>query len=489
MKELKSMNQNQEQVDNPERRELFRRAAIGGGAVLVAGLGAYGVGRASIQGFKTDTWPQTNEDFLPMDQRNVLWNYTASREQAITQPERNYQFGVLNKNDPDYSFQIYRNSKKLPFDNNKVGFTQLDYALADASWGTVFGRDLKMNALCKPNTQMYSWDQSSKVDEQYKFASKEEATDAIRSAAKLFGAARVGIARQDKRWDYDPIINVDTTSKTNPKDEVLTWEEDFPFKPKTVIVLAVPMDYDSLAAGPTKTSSAATGDGYSKMALIASTMADFIRRLGYHAVASGNDLGNSVAYGIAAGLGEGARNGALVVPGYGPRIRLCKVYTDFDFVEYGEPHNWGIEEFCKTCMECAHKCPSKAITMADDTSFYFEGEHAEQPGYSWSNHEGIKKFHNDAKRCLDYWFESNTDCSACITSCTFNEPDYWHHWMIVSANPFVPSVLHEAMSKMHPAFGYGKTSDESAVKKFWQTGRGMRVNPTNRNTYGAVGRS
>jgi reductive dehalogenase len=273
------------------------------------------------------------------------------------------------------------------------------------------------------------------------------------------------------------------------KDQELSWEKDFPFKPKSVIVMAVPMDYDNMATAPSKTNGATVGDGYTKMATLASSIAKFIRRLGYKAVASGNDLGLSVAYGIAAGLGEGGRNNQLLVPGYGPRVRLCKVYTDFDFVEYDQPRNWGIEEFCKSCKKCGEACPSGAIDMGDDTHYYFNGEHSEQEGYSWSNHEGVKKFHTDAKKCFDYWMESDTDCCACAAACTFNEPDFWHHWFIMAINPIAPAFLHAAMAELHPAFGYGSTANPEKVKKFWQSGEGLRINMSNKTVFGGAGKA
>jgi hypothetical protein len=130
--------------------------------------------------------------------------------------------------------------------------------------------------------------------------------------------------------------------------------------------------------------------------------------------------------------------------------------------------------------------------MADDTHYNFEGEHSEQPGYSWSNHEGIKKFHTDAKKCLTYWFDSDTDCTNCAASCTFNEPDFWHHWFIMAINPFMPKAIHGAMAELHPAFGYGGqngTPKPDKLKKFWKSGEGLRINPTNRSVFGAVGKA
>lgn len=476
---------------SPQRREFFKRAAIGGGAIVAAGIGGYAVGRSSLEGSKREKeWPILSDDFKPFSQKNMLWTYALSPYLTRLQPERNAQFGALVKNDANYSFlEKAMTLSKGPVDNSKPGFTQLDRALEHASWMPTKNAydDIGLNAAGFPNMDWFSWDQSDVEHDKYQFKSKVDASSAIRTAAKTFGAARCGIARRDIKWDYNPLTMM-TSLFGEEKDVDLTWD-DFPFVPKTVIVLAVPMDYDCIAAAPSFCAGAATGHGYTQMATLSAQMAKFIRGLGYHAVASGNDLGNSVAYGVSAGLGEAGRNGALIVPGYGPRVRLCKVYTDFEFVDYDEPRTWGIEEFCKSCKECGHKCPSKAIDMSDDTHFYFNGEHSDKPGYAWTNHEGVKKFHSDAKKCLDYWFESDTDCSICIAACTFNEPDFWHHWMIVAANPFVPDVLHKAMSKMHPAFGYGKIQDPAKVAKFWETGRNMRVNVTNRNNFGAVGRT
>ena len=188
---------------------------------------------------------------------------------------------------------------------------------------------------------------------------------------------------------------------------------------------------------------------------------------------------------VMAGLGEGGRNGALLSPGIGPRHRICKVYTDFEFVEYDQPHTWGITDFCISCMKCAESCPSQAISF-DEPSFEPTYEFADEPGYTWNNHLGIKKFYSDAKKCYNFWVENGGGCGNCIAACTFNEPDAWHHWFIMAIKPFLPGFLHAAMAELHPAFGYGKTQNPAAVKRFWKTGRGMRVNRTNRHTYGAT---
>jgi len=112
---------------------------------------------------------------------------------------------------------------------------------------------------------------------------------------------------------------------------VLTWEDDFPFVPKSVIVFMVEMDYEAIATAPSWITDGAVGDGYGKAIKLSGQMAIFMRQLGYQAVASMNDLGVNVPYAVAAGIGEAARNGACITPEYGPRVRIAKVYTDFAF--------------------------------------------------------------------------------------------------------------------------------------------------------------
>ncbi len=468
------------------RRTFFKRFAVGGGAALLGGGATYAAGSASVEGRIAKDYPETNEDFKPFRQKNTTLSYAASPVLAARDNTRMEQFKKLHDKPADYFwpklFQHFEHN--VPYDNSRPGFTQLDGALQHASWmpwanwSGPKGKMLLFGGTGVPNTPPYTWDQSDKHENKHQFTDAKEAADAVRSAGRLFGALRVGIARNDKRWNYDPIYDL-------TQDKELSWEKDFPFKPKSVIVMVVPMDYDGMATAPSRVSAATAGIGYTQMAVLAGAMKHFMNGLGYNAVGAGNDLAISGAYGIMAGLGEGGRNNCLLVPGYGPRVRICKVFTDFDFEdEYDQPHTWGITEFCKSCKKCADACPSQAISHSTEPSFYPDHERAKEPGYNWSNHIGVKKFHTDAKRCVDYWLETDSDCGACIASCTFNEPDFWHHWFIMAINPFTPKLIHGLMAELHPAFGYGSTQNPEKVKKFWRTGEGMRVNKHNKSTFG-----
>jgi reductive dehalogenase len=473
-------------LGDPARRTFLKRAAVGGGTALLGGAGAYGAAKVSLQGRVVDDYPLTDEKlFKPKDQRDVVLNFVSSKALNEKHPERNEQYNRLQNKEFNWVNGI-KDMYSKPWDNNKPGYTQMDRALQKAGWSPLNIAGSRPSANLQPDTPFHSWDQSDVEKEQYPFKTRKEASDAIKSAARVFGAVKCGIARRDKRWDYDPLYDIE-----NEKE--LSWEKDFPFEPKTVIVILTPMDYDCISTAPAWTADGTAADGYTQMGVKATQMAKFLQGMGYQAVGAGNDLGSSVPYAIMAGLGEGGRNGALLAPGVGPRVRIAKIYTDLDFVEYDQPHSWGMTEFCLSCGKCAEACPSDAIPLPSDKNggYGFEPayEFSDEPGYTWNNHLGIRKFYSDAKKCYNFWVENGSACAACIASCTFNEPDYWHHWFIMAINPWTPSALHYLMAEAHPAFGYGHTNDPKKAIKFWKSGEGMRTNTQMKNNIGTSNKS
>ncbi len=468
-------------LDDPTRRTFFKRAAVGSGAALLAGGATYGAVQVSLNGRRDNEPITTDETFKPKDQREVILTYAASAALNEQHPERNEQYSSLQNKEFHFHESFKHFERRVPWDNSKPGYTQKDRALHHAAWYPLDAAESHTMAFSQPDTRMLSWDQSDVEEEQYQFTSEQEAATSIKSAARVFGAVRCGITRRDRRWDYDPIYDIEN-------ERTLSWEDDFPFEPKTVIVMLVPMDYDNISTAPAWTAEGSIGNGYVLMAMLANQIAKFIRGLGYHAVGAGNDLGMSVPYAIMAGLGEGGRNQQLLAPGLGPRHRICKVYTDFEFVEYDEPHNWGITEFCLSCGKCAEACPPGALPKLEsvDGGFGFQPtyEHNDEPGYTWNNHTGVQKFYSDAKKCYNFWIDNDSACGNCISACTFNEADYWHHWFIMGITPVAPAFLHGWMAELHPVFGYGAVNDPAKVEKFWQTGEGMRTNTKMKNNIG-----
>lgn len=456
--EIESTNE----IKDNSRRNFFK---LGLGAAAIAGVsatGAYASNKIESQSHKNFPVPVDPDVLKPMAQENSVWAFVSSKALGEKYPERNQNFAG------GWNFQENMFSPMVGLDNSKPGMRQLDLALEIAGWAmndTLADGSPRLAI----NSGVYGWEQHGLMPHKWQFESGEDANQSIKSAARLLGAARCGITRNHKVWNWDPLYDYE-------EEREVSWDE-FPFKPKSVIVVLVDEDYEALATAPSFVSGAAIGMGYSKMATVAGSLASFVRGLGYQAVASGNDLGNSVAYAIEAGLGEGARNGHLMAPRFGPRVRIAKVYTDMELPEeaYDTPKTYGIMEFCQNCKLCAEKCPSQAITMDDEPGWEPTYENGEDPNYSWHHQRGVKKFYNDAKKCYKYWVDSGTDCAICLTACPWNKPDFWHHRLIDASNAYTGGPIHTFMKVMDELFGYGNVFDEQAVHDFWKTGKDIEV--------------
>jgi len=223
-----------------------------------------------------------------------------------------------------------------------------------------------------------------------------EFTARVKQAAEVLGASLAGVTKVNTLWLYA----VD--------DEA---DEPLPAGMDTAVVMAVEMDYDGIAQSPTARATAATGMGYSRAALAATGLAEHLRRLGWRAIPSGNDTALSVPLAIDAGLGEMGRNGMLITERFGPRVRLCKVFTDAPLT-CDEPVSFGAAERCDDCTFCADACPARAITTGEPT--------AEAP--TPASNPGAIKWQVNADKCLAFWRVNGASCSNCIKACPFNQP-------------------------------------------------------------------
>jgi reductive dehalogenase len=265
----------------------------------------------------------------------------------------------------------------------------------------------------------------------------------IKKAAKFFGAEMVGIAPLDRNWLYS----------VNRRGEPYDVPDSYQF----VIVMAVEMDYDAIATSPAFTSSAATGLGYSMMAFVELELAAFIKRLGYNAMTSGNNVALSIPFAIDAGLGQYGRHGLLITKPYGPRVRIAKVLTDMPLVRDHPDMDFckSVVRFCETCRKCATTCPSQSIPYDKEQSW---------KGLSKSNNPGIKKWYVDVESCYGFWIENGSECSNCIRSCPYNKQDGFFHRTILWFVQHTP-WLNRLIVLMDNIAGYGKQKNSD---KFWK---------------------
>lgn len=331
---------------------------------------------------------------------------------------------------------------------DKYGFRKLDYALRNASWNIEYDHAF---GILTSNQGMYSWDHVSEKAKKYidtdgpVIQTPEANSRVIKKAAKFLGADLVGICSAHPNLIYSHEMDL-----INKEHKKLELPEDCTH----AIILAVEMDYEASLYSPDGISGASTGLGYSRQAVVANLVASFIRGLGYKAIPTGNDTALSIPLAIAAGLGELGRNGLLITEKFGPRVRICKVFTNLP-LDYDDYAPFGVNEFCKTCKKCAARCPSKAISFDDPTML--------GPS-SVSNHSGVMKWYINPEKCFMFWVNNWMDCNNCVSVCPYNKPAGKLHDLVRYSIKNFP-VLNKLMVRMDDLFGYGKPIKN---KDFWE---------------------
>jgi len=170
-------------------------------------------------------------------------------------------------------------------------------------------------------------------------------------------------------------------------------------------------------------------------------MADYIRKLGYPARAhhARNYQVVLPPLLLMAGIGEMSRAGIVLNPFLGTRFKAAAVTTDLPLMP-DKPIDFGLQEFCQKCLNCADECPTKAISKGDKVM-----------------DNGYEHWKFDADRCTPFRVinQGGSSCGRCIKVCPWNKPEGWTHnvvrWMVKHV-PF----LDKFMIKMDDVWGYGK---------------------------------
>ena len=147
---------------------------------------------------------------------------------------------------------------------------------------------------------------------------------------------------------------------------------------------------------------------------------------------------------VDAGLGEMGRNGILITDKYGPRVRLCKVFTDLPLV-HDKPVDLGVQAFCEVCGKCATHCPSQALKHGERTA-----EHN-----NISNNVNLLKWQVDAEHCIQWWTKNRSHCTNCIRICPFNKKDTLFHRFVKALVTYFP-LFNSFYLKMDDWVGYGR---------------------------------
>ena len=348
--------------------------------------------------------------------------------------ERNTGYSRADRHEIKGPSEALRHGIETVLPKNQPGFLREDYALNVAGRAIdTLVRKMAYNRSDFPRRWNLGTDKMEIPD-------RARMSEKIKRVGKWFGGSLVGIAELNPLWLYAcwGDHNASMTEGVKPGDPL-----ELPSEYRYVIAIAIEMEYEDIQRSPAVVP--AIDLGYSRMAFTATMLAEFIRLLGYNAIPSGNETGLSIPMAADAGLGEMGRNGQLITAAYGPRVRLCKVFTDLP-LEPDEPVDLGVQHFCETCGKCAHLCPGGAIPKGPRTDQRIDV----------STNPGMLKWPVHSEKCLAWWYKSGTaGCINCIRVCPYNKPAGPLHHLVRSVIKRT-SLFDTLILQGDDLLGYGK---------------------------------
>ena len=283
------------------------------------------------------------------------------------------------------------------------GFQHRDYALRNAAWYIAdFTADLLEMSQDRKEGFLDSYTMFREGATRKTAAPAEVNSAELKRAGLFLGADAIGICDFDERWIY---------THNYSRQKLTDKRMDLPDDLTSVVVIVNEMHHQTIETVPSALSGAATGQGYSRDIIAVLSVTQFIRNLGYRAVASLNDTALSIPLAVQAGLGQYGRHGLLITPEFGPRVRIAKIFTDLPLVP-DAPIDFGVTETCNMCRRCSDGCPVKAISFGAPDFDRHDGI---------SHVKGVKKWTINARKCFQYWANQGTDCSICIRVCPYNK--------------------------------------------------------------------
>jgi len=278
----------------------------------------------------------------------------------------------------------------------------------------------------------------------------------IKEVAQFFGADLVGVCELQPHHVYSHRgLRIDARKGH--------WGEPITITHRFAISVAHEMNYERLRYSPSFIDGAEVGFGYLESAKTATSLACYIRELGYAATAHFHvsERVLHVPIAVAAGLGELARNNCLITKRYGPRQRLATVTTDLPLAFDG-PIDIGVQSLCGECDKCAQLCPSQCIP---------KGPKQIERGYA---HWVV-----DNDKCIAYWNAGRdkwNDCARCITVCPWNKPDQWWFRLAIWAVPkgrlfrkailWLDDLIWNKRFHLHAGKGWLMYNRSTSAKKF-----------------------
>lgn len=224
------------------------------------------------------------------------------------------------------------------------------------------------------------------------------------------------------------------------------YGEEIAVNHTVAIAFTVEMDKQSVDAAPHASIVAESSRQYLHAAEIATTVARYIRQLGYAARAHIDGNYEVICPLVArdAGLGEIGRIGLLMTPDLGPRVRIGVVTTNLGLPVAEYKSDPSVYHFCRVCKKCAVCCPAKALPLHNEVM-----------------HNGAIRWKVNDTACFTYWCKVGTDCGRCMAVCPYSHPDTFVHRMVRAGIKKFP--LFRVFASWGDDFLYGRKPKPKAM--------------------------
>lgn len=332
---------------------------------------------ALAEGQKFETYPQIKADLSP----NTNVRLQKSRFIETEPPPPVYPIAYR---EPPLSGGVISGLGETEKRRPHHLFFDLNLAWGGMMWGVLLLPSTKLFA----RTTHLWWDDRRRwgvVSRKKRVSDPAKMTGDIKAFAKAKGAALVGV--------------------TELADEHRFEDFDDPYK--YAISIAVPMNREEMVSMPNERSYTEIFRIYREVGQIAIEVAEYIRSLGYPAlactnIAPGTTVVLHLPIAIQAGLGQLGKHGSMITKEHGSNVRLATILTDLPLV-LDAPVDLGVDDFCLNCKICTTNCPPHAIFETKQTV------------------RGEVKWYVNFDKCLPY-FVSNDTCGICIEVCPWSEP-------------------------------------------------------------------
>ena len=338
--------------------------------------------------------------------------------------------------DPEWGRSLGQQNAEIEI-KDEPGYTLWESALCAAALaGGRFGGSRTQPETFEAAAEACRISIKSTNKERFDVSDQQMVTRDIKKLATYFGADIVGVCRLDRRWIYSHSYKrLELQGRSYP--EAIIGESrplEIPDEFQYAVVMVVNQDYNLIKYSPAMISHASNYIAYTRLTNANNLLSAFVQNLRYKAVAlPTHQIARHIPIAMRAGLGDIGRNGLLITPQFGPRVKITTMVTNLPLI-VDSPIDFGVTEFCETCRRCAKVCPAQALPS---------GKRTTEPNNA-SNSAGELKWRVNAEKCAKYWTSGHKGCNTCVACCPYNRmqdsigysgqlkaDNFWDEWQPV----------------------------------------------------------